>query len=155
MPRKQQYRYKGVLAVPYQPPGLINAAADESDRAFALRYLALCNDCGVSPEDPDAERIIMFTLALRHVPGFFGLLESRRRGAPGLPRKTLVRDVGIVAYITSKTEKGQSARQAALHLSRKYPTLGSASALETRFRRTRKMIKRGGVRLSLGKSELD
>jgi hypothetical protein len=144
MTKSESHRYKGVLAVPFKrpPAGLINAkhAAAEWEKALRERWLALHADCTVKPDDPDAARQIALTLAFRHVPGFVGLLPTRR-GAPRRPWKNVARDLSTLIAVSEKVKVGQSIRQAAKYVARKRPILGSSpDAVARRYTRTQQAL---------------
>jgi hypothetical protein len=140
MPKVKSYRYTGILAAPYRGPRLRSQpqADAQLDNAFNERWLALCGDCEVSPDNPDAPRQIALKLAFRHVPGFKGLLVGP--GATKHPWKTVTQDYLIFAQMDNKIQSGQSIRQAAKNLSIQEPDFGTGTALETRYRRVQRKM---------------
>jgi hypothetical protein len=141
MPRKKNYHYTGILAAPYKGPRLRSQAQADAqlNNAFNERWLALCGDCEVSPDNPDAPRQIALKLAFRHVPGFKGLLVGP--GATKHPWKTVTQDYLICTQMNHKIRSGQSIRQAAKNLSNRKPDFGTGIALETRFRRVQRKMR--------------
>jgi hypothetical protein len=138
MPKVKSYRYTGILAAPYKGPRLSSGAQDDAqlDDAFNERWLALCGDCEVSPDNPDAPRQIALKLAFRHVPGFKRLLVG-----PGPTKhswETVTQDYLIFTQMDNKIQSGQSIRQAAKNLSIQKPDFGTETALETRYRRVQR-----------------
>jgi hypothetical protein len=81
---------------------------------------------------------VVLRLAERHVPGFRLDVGSGNKGAPKRPWKNVVRDYWVFSEMTVRIDKGQSIRQAAKHLARNKPQLGSEIALDRRFRRIEK-----------------
>ena len=149
MGRDKQHRYKGVLATQAKRPLLRASQADPDNEdlknqahaeglmAFAERVVALHEDCGVDPSNPQAMTHIAFTLATRHVPGFKSLFGAGK-GAPRRPWKHVTRDYRVYLEMHSRMSKGMSVRQAAVYVARKSPDLGSAVAVDSRFRRIEK-----------------
>lgn len=140
MPKVKSYRYTGILAARYKGPRLRSQAQADAqlDNAFNERWLALCGDCEVSPDNPDAPRRIALQLAFRHVPGFKGLLVGP--GATKHPWKTVTQDYLIFTQMGDKIQSGQSIRQAAKNLSIQEPDFGTGTALETRYRRVQRKM---------------
>ena len=156
MPKGKSYRYTGVLAIAPKPPrlrpGLINRGVKDPrqllEEAFAERWMALHKDCGVSPDAPDAMSIIALTLAFRHVDGFKKMLVTRSRGAPKMSWKKVLKDYVIFMGMTERMGVGQSQRQAATYVAKKYPKLRlkadrAATAVDRRFRRIKDQLADG------------
>jgi hypothetical protein len=147
MAKNHSHRYVGILATPAERPLLHASAQNPGDKelaekarmeglkAFAERIAALCRDCGTEPDAPDVMTTVVLRLAERHVPGFRLDIGSGKKGAPKRPWKNVVRDYWVFSEMTVRIDKGQSIRQAAKHLARNRPQLGSEIALDRRFRR--------------------
>ena len=156
MGKARSHRYSGILATPAKRPLLRKLAQNPNDdelKGRALlegmlasmeRFLALCQDCGVEPDAPDVMTKIAFTLAERHVPGW-SMDVGSKRGAPRLAMKKLDRDYRAFQEMGERVDSGQTIRQAAQHLARKMPSLGSAGALDRRYRRIEKDLARDPV----------
>jgi len=154
MARKQSHRYSGVLATPPKRPLLLASlknpankelaerARIEGMRAMAERFAALCLDCGVEPNAPNAMAEVAIKLAERHVPGFAMEL-PKKRGQPRVRPAKVVRDYIVYVEMLNRLEDGRSSvRSAAVNLAKKDRSLNGWRAVDTRFRRTKRELQR-------------